>query len=272
MFPRATIAILLVAAVPALAQVVSYEAISLFPEQTDDGWVRLDTLYPGDRWFDGGFFVQYAEVVAPGPPELPEQDHYRRELDDMAGSLSFFMHWAMQADGPREGIEAVAPAVITASGQMGIRYHFTMAEDRVRFIDSDSVFWWDIDPGVHHYYLEVYPDQYHWYIDGEVIVSGTPAGPYPTTDSFIVFGARAAGPKPITDYWDFVRFGLIPETSGDYNSDGQINSEDFYFFEECFSGADADAGPSCRWADFDGDTDVDFHDFSRFQLAFTGPE
>ncbi len=269
MFARATSAILLVAAGPALAQVVSYEAISLFPEQTDDGWVRLDTLYPAQRSLDGGFFVQYAQIVDPGPPEVPERDIYRRELDDMANAKSFFLHWTMEAQGPREGIEAVAPAAIVAGGQMGIFYHFTMAEDQVRFIDSVSVFWVDIDPGVHHYYLEVYPDQYNWYIDDELIVSRPPPGPYPTSDSAVVFGATAAGPKPITDYWDFVRFGLIPETSGDYNSDGQIDSEDFYFFEECFSGADVDAGPSCRWADFDGDTDVDFHDFRQFQLGFT---
>ena len=68
--------------------------------------------------------------------------------------------------------------------------------------------------------------------------------------------------------------------SGDFNSDAEIGLDDFYLFHECLTndrlgingGPDEDAGPGCRFADFDDDTDVDLLDFAEFQLAVTGSE
>jgi len=36
------------------------------------------------------------------------------------------------------------------------------------------------------------------------------------------------------------------------------------------TGPNINAGPGCRWADMDADTDIDLHDFGAFQAAFTG--
>ena len=174
--------------------IISYECTS-FPE--DEGWERDATLFPADRWLDGGRFFQYAEVVDPGPPEEAEQDSYRRSLAEFVGAGTLFVEWHMETDGPQEGIEAVAPAALAAGGRMGIHYHFTIADDQVRFLRDPSVpiVWVDIEAGVPHTYrLELYGlELYVWCIDGEVVDSGVPEGPYPTSDSFIVFGAKAAG-------------------------------------------------------------------------------
>ena len=158
---------------------------------------------------------------------------------------------------------------------MGIHYHFTIADDQVRFLRDPSVpiVWVDIEAGVPHTYrLELYGlELYVWCIDGEVVDSGVPEGPYPTSDSFIVFGAKAAG-RPTTTRWDYIRYGTIPDDgSGDFDSDGDRDLRDFYFFEECLrnGGSGTDAAPSCTWADMDADGDADLLDFAEFQAAFT---
>ncbi len=72
---------------------------------------------------------------------------------------------------------------------------------------------------------------------------------------------------------------MIPlDGSGDYDSDAEVTLDDFYFFHECLSnrrpgingGPGNDAGPGCRFADFDFDTDVDLLDIAAFQRTLTG--
>ncbi len=188
-----TILLCLVAGAHVCGQVVSYEATS-YPD--DENWERRDTLFTADRWLHSSWFVQYAEIVDPGPPQLAEEDYYDYSLAVYSEAKAIFVEWRMVTDGPREGIPAVAPAALVVGGRMGILYHFTIAEDQVRFIDSDlTVFYFDVETGIPHTYrLEIYTGQvYRWLIDGEVALSGFPPGPYPTKDSVIAFGAAAAG-------------------------------------------------------------------------------
>jgi hypothetical protein len=59
-----------------------------------------------------------------------------------------------------------------------------------------------------------------------------------------------------------------------------VTLDDFYFFHECLTnvrpgingGPDNDAGPGCRFADFDADADTDLADFADFQNRFAPPE
>lgn len=77
-----------------------------------------------------------------------------------------------------------------------------------------------------------------------------------------------------TVWWDYIGCGTIPEPgSGDFDSDGDMDLRDLYFFDECLasSGPGVEPGPGCVWANMDQDNDVDFRDFALFQLAFTGP-
>lgn len=84
-----------------------------------------------------------------------------------------------------------------------------------------------------------------------------------------------------TTRWDYVRFGVIPEDgSGDYDSDSAVTLDDFYFVHECLTnqrpgingGPGKDAGPGCRFVDFDFDDDVDMKDIAFLQENFTGAD
>jgi hypothetical protein len=267
---RYTITVFIASAVPVFAQVVSYEGTSL-PE--DQGWERIEVLFPADRWLQDGWFFQQPEIVAPGPPQVGEEDFYRHSFADFAGVQTFFVEWRIETDGTQQGIPNVSPASLVAGGRMGIFYHFTIAEDQVRFIDSDlSVLLIDIQPGVPHTYrLELFADAlYVFYIDGENIDSDVPEGPYPTSDSRITFGARA-GVEDSTTRWDYIRYGTIPEDgSGDYDSDGDVDEADLVAFQECLLGPDAD-GPGCSWADMDGNGITDGQDIGLFVDALLAP-
>jgi hypothetical protein len=76
---------------------------------------------------------------------------------------------------------------------------------------------------------------------------------------------------PCENEWSYIRYGTTPvDGSGDYDSDGEVNDTDFYFFADYFSGADTPALPGGRWADFDADGDVDCDDWDAFRGAWTG--
>ncbi len=119
----------------------------------------------------------------------------------------------MDTDGPRTEIVEVAPAYFVASGQRGIRYHFTIAEDQVRFLRGlpYPLVFVDIQPNVPHLYrLEVYGKYwFEWMIDGKVYSAGVPPKTYPTADSFIVWGNLSAQ-EPNTTRWDYIYYG-VPE-------------------------------------------------------------
>ena len=58
----------------------------------------------------------------------------------------------------------------------------------------------------------------------------------------------------------------------DFDSDGDVDVNDFSFFQQCFNGpGNPPASPDCGEADFDGDHDVDVSDFATFQSCFNGP-
>ena len=140
------------------------------------------------------------------------------------------------------------------------------------------ILFFDIDPEVPHTYrLELQPGTYTVYIDGEIVDAGVSEGPYPTADSTIVFGARAAIEASVTR-WNFVRLGLIPtDGSFDFDSDEDVDHQDYYYVAEClgktgpgiFGGPENDDGPGCTFADSDADADVDLRDITAFQNAYT---
>jgi hypothetical protein len=194
--------------------VISYEG-TVFPET--EGWRRSTSLLYSDRTIENGWLVQRAEVI-PTPPYLDtqEDDFYYHSLAAFSGASFFFLEWRVEADGPSSAIASVAPASIVAYGSFGIGYHFTIADDQIRLIRDNllPIVFVDIEPGVPHtYLLELYgSDLYQFFIDGQLIDSGVPEGAYPTPDSEIVFGARAATPEGVTTVrWDYIRYGVIPE-------------------------------------------------------------
>ncbi len=77
---------------------------------------------------------------------------------------------------------------------------------------------------------------------------------------------------PNATQWDYIRYGTIPaEGSGDFDSDAQVDLDDLYFFQECFSDPAAGSWPGCAWADMDFDGDVDCDDWFAFLETWTDP-
>jgi len=273
------VAIVLVAGVYAYSAVVSYEGNSFPPAP---GWYVGQNWCDTEEWVDGGHFYQRVEFCEGYDPPEGQQSSYRHSLDEFIGSERFFVEWRVETDGDRSEIPFGAPALLSAWNRGSVMYHFVIAPDQIRFLRDNLLPIWyiDVQPSIPHVYrLELYGDVlYTLYIDGQVIDAGVPEGPYLSAEPGIIFRAKAYFVESTT-IWDYIRWGDIPvDGSGDFDSDGGVDLGDFYFFHECLTnrrlgingGPDNDAGPGCRFADFDDDTDVDLRDVADFQNTFTG--
>ncbi|MHC4063646.1 MAG: hypothetical protein ACYSUI_03990 [Planctomycetota bacterium] len=263
--------LLLAAAGPAFADVVAFEASS-FPEQ--EGWSRITYCTP-ERSIQDGWLHQAVEPGQCGSPPGGDRDLYARSIADFDGAPTFFVEWRIEADGDRSELPWGAPAVLSAWSQGPVTYWFAIARDQVEFVQDDFVvvLYVDLEPGLPHTLrLELYGARlYVWYIDTEIVHSDVPGALYPSYTPSITWGAQSAYLESNVK-WDYIRYGTIPEPgSGDYDSDGTVDLDDLYFFQECLSngGPETDAGPGCRFADFDDDTDVDLDDYAAFAAAFT---
>lgn len=59
--------------------------------------------------------------------------------------------------------------------------------------------------------------------------------------------------------------------SGDFDGDGDVDTNDFDEFDLCFTGAGAGVPPGCEEGDLDGDADIDCDDWYDFIAAWTAP-
>jgi len=150
------------------------------------------------------------------------------------------------------------------------------ATSKARLIRDNSlpILYVDIKAGVPHTYrLELYGNSlYVWYIDSQTVDAGMPEGAFPTGPTEVISFRANSWYLDNTVWWDYIRYGTIPgDGSGDFDSDQDLDSTDWYFMQECLgnAGPDVDAGPGCRFADFDADTDVDLADFAAFQAALS---
>ncbi len=113
---------------------------------------------------------------------------------------------------------------------------------------------------------------FRWYIDGVLVSNGIAEGAFPSQNARIVWVGQSWHLPTLTK-WDYIRYGDIAlDGSGDFDSADGVGLRDWRYFEKCAgnSGIGVDAGPGCRWADMDGDGDVDLVDFAGFQGVFGG--
>ena len=282
MFSRGLVVLVLVAAEPGLGAVGSYECDS-FPTQA--GWYVGQNWCATEEWVANGHFFQHVEFCEGYDPPEGQQSSYRHSLTDFIGAQAFFVEWRMESSGDRSELPFTAPSSLVSHNGGGVSYHFSIASDQVRFIrdiPDFPILWPEIAPGIPHTYrVEQYDTElYVVYIDGQAIDSGVPEGPHPAYDPRVSMRAKAQFVASTT-IWDYIRWGDIPvDGSGDFDSDAEVTLDDFYFFHECLTndrlgingGPAEDAGPGCRFADFDDDSDVDLRDLAAFQTAFTGGE
>ncbi len=261
---------------PAHGQVITYEG-NVFPETLS--WQRLPAgANEGQRTLGDGWFIQTLQEH--------DQDYYRYNIGSMTSLTGrFFVEWRAVTDNPEWLIdEWQVPTVVVAGGNGPGFYHVVMTESAAVLYRDINIPWvvvpFSIDEP-HTYRVDVFADQYVWYIDGVVVDHGLPEGPYPDPTARLSWGAEVTheDAPPATAAWDFVRVGKIPDdASGDYDSDGVDTLFDLYFFDDCltkdgpgiFGGPDQSAGPGCRFADFDADGDTDLLDFAEFQNVFNG--
>jgi hypothetical protein len=66
--------------------------------------------------------------------------------------------------------------------------------------------------------------------------------------------------------------GCVVDLPGDCDHDGDVDQEDFGFFQSCLSGSgNVQDAPECEAALLDDDLDVDQDDFGIFQACISGP-
>jgi len=267
--------LLAAATVPAHAQVVSSE---FFSDPVSEGW-PLFNQYCAETWLEEGWYYQRFDPKTCPTGTNGAQDAYVRPITDFNGESEFFLEFRVQTDGDRSEIPRGAPALLALGNFAGVNYHITVARDLVKFLRDVRlpIWFFEIDLGLPHTFrVELYADWYVFYIDGEIADDGVPEGPFPAHDSRITWLGRS-WELPADNAWDYIRFGVLPlDGSGDFDSDGVVTLDDFYFFHECLTnerlgingGPGMDAGPGCRFADFNHDSSTDLSDFATFQLLF----
>ncbi len=259
------------------AQVFSSE---FFLDPVSETWELIQRYCEPELWVEQGWYHQRLDMHACPGGTQGGHDSYRRSLQLFNDAAPFFLEFRVQTNGDRSEIPFGAPTVVAMGNNAGVIYHVTVSRDLVKFArDVDLPFWFiEIEPGFPHTYrIELYPGRYAFYIDAYLIDEGIPEGPFPAYDSLITWRGRSWY-LPCHNAWDYIRYGVIPvDGSGDYDSDGAVTLDDFYFFHECLTndrpgiqgGPANDAGPGCRFADFDSDGDVDLLDLAEFQKAFS---
>ncbi len=252
-----------------------------FSHSEGEGWDLALRYCHVTTWNDQGWYYQQLDLQGCSPPG-GGREAYSRSLVPYHGFANFFTEFRVMTDGDRSGIPYGVPIVLALGNNAGVLYHMTVAVDLVKFLrDVDLPNWYiDVEPRVPHTYrIELYPDRFAFYIDGYLIDEGVPEGPFLAYDAEIVWQGDSWN-SPVENAWDYIRYGVTPEDrSGDFDSDAAITVSDLYFLHECITnerlgingGPDNDAGPGCRFADFDADSDVDLLDLAEFQNLFNSP-
>jgi len=260
---------------PTVAQVFTSE---FFSDPVSEGWVQLIYSCEPQTWNEQGWYYQQLDQ-GPCPPPLPGgRDVYRRSLEAFDGTTEFFEEFRVQTDGDSSEIPYGGALVLVLGNNAGLNYHITVSADLVKFaVQLDPIWFIEVDPDVPHTYrFELYPEQWVFYIDGELIDAGVPEGPFPANTPRITWQGQSWY-LPCLNAWDYIRYGRTPvDGSGDYDSDGALTLFDHYFVHDCltkdgpgiFGGLGQNAGPGCRFADFNADSDVDLCDFAEFQNLF----
>lgn len=251
----------------ALAAIFVYEAQSM-PDVS--GWQTVQNYCNPLLSIQNGWFCEIMDVCPGVPPPGGQQATYRRDIAEMAEAEAFFVEWRVQTTADKSELNWGGGAALSAASHGDVNYAFKIAADRAE-LNRDNLLPLaiaDIDAGVPHTYrLElVGAVSYVWYIDGQVVDSGSPEGNYPSAEPFIVWRANVAF-LPSTTQWDYIRYGTIPaDGSGDFDSSGAVDANDVYFFLDCLLGPDS-TGPGCRWADMNHDGATNAADIQQFVAA-----
>ncbi len=227
---------------------------------------------------DGSYFQEVDDDSCPKEP-VGESEAFERSLDDYLASAQFWIEWRVEGNGNTSELIFGAPAALGMGDPFtGVNYTFVVARDMAKLNRGNllPIIFAPFAAGVAHTHrLELLGDEwYAWYIDGHLVDSGMPSGAFPSRIATLTWLGRSWH-EPALNRWDYIRYGDLQEPfSGDFDSDGDRDGRDAFYFAECIAergnGPGAPADPGCPWADMDADGDVDFADFGTFQRTFTG--
>ncbi len=266
-------------AVHARGQVFSSE---FFSDPVSEGWPLLQQHCGPILWNDSGTYNQrlgFDDCSDTAPPG-GGQDAYLANVSEYNGDSTWFFEFRAETDGDRSEISGIAPIAFTAFNFFGSNYSVVLARDRIKLYRDAllPILFFDLEPEVPHTIrLElnnVGVPTYRWYIDHVLVDAGLAEYAFPDHDARVVWLGEAWN-LPCENAWDYIRYGRPPTpASGDFDSDGDSDQRDAFYFAECIAergnGPGAVADPGCLWADMDTDGDIDFADFAQFQQIFTG--
>ena len=278
--PRTAVLVLVWATGIVSADVYTYEC-DILPQPA--GWILNQAFCgcppkpcEGNQWIeDGNLFQQNG--LCEGYSGANFVSH-KKPITETSATGEWFAEWRMVTDGISEEIPAVAPALVLVWDANALLYHFTIADDRVRFLRGSGLptVYFDFEPGTRTFRLELYGEDldeiYLFFIDGQLLSSGVPDGPLfnPVWGAQVNFSSSAAL-VPSTTIWSHFRWGQRPaDGSGDFHSSGEVNTDDLYYFQECLT-TEAGGWPGCAWTDMDFDGDVDCTDWELFLQVWTDP-
>ena len=269
-----SVALALVSASVGLAEIVSYDCDSA---PVDANWLLFQAVCDPQQWTVDGLLFQEVPLCEDIPGSGAILDHFRN-IENLEGLTSWFAEWRMMTTGISEEIPFVAPAALVVHDGNGMTYHFTIANDRVRFIRDLAlpILYFDVEPGMRTFRVELFGvdlgETYVVYIDGEIIDSGEAEGPFynPPWTAQTEFRAKS-NLVPSVSTWDYIRWGEIPPPgTGDLTLNGEVDFEDLPFFLECLT-TEAGGWAGCAWADMDDDGDTDCDDWALFLATWTDP-
>ena len=143
----------LLAAAPVLADVISYEASSAFPEEM--AWDRSLFCTPVRVLQDGWFLQEVEPRDCFPPPEGGDQDNYTRLIAEFDGAETFFLQWRMQVlAGESSEFPWGGPALLVAGSLGPVTYWFAIARDQVKFVQDafTVILFVDVAPDTPHTY------------------------------------------------------------------------------------------------------------------------
>ncbi len=268
-------------AASARAQVVSSEFLS---DPASEGWPLFQQYCDPDLWIEDGVYHQSLDFDACGAPPPPGggEDTYLRDVSRFNGSATWFYEFRVETNGDRSEIPGGGAAGLAAGNFFGENYKVNVARDQVKFHRDNLIpnVFVDVESGVPHTIrLELNNEEaptFKWFLDSQLVDAGVGEGVFPSDDARVVWRGKA-WMLPCENAWYYIRYGVIPvESSGDFDSDGDRDGRDAFYFAECIAergnGPGITTDPGCPWADMDADGDVDFADFGTFQRTFTGSD